>query len=51
MRVKNELNRVSKELNGEIEKSKGKILPDYSDGLLYSITNGKNFIGDEECAK
>ena len=38
MRVKDELNRVSKELNSEIEKSKGKILPDYCDGLLYSIT-------------
>lgn len=47
MRVKNELNRVSKELNSEIEKSKGKILPDYCDGLLYSITNGDNFIGKE----
>ena len=33
--------------NSEIEKSKGKILPDYCDGLLYSITNGDNFIGKE----
>ena len=47
MRVKNELNRVSKELNSEIEKSKGKILPDYCDGLLYSMTTGDNFIGKE----
>lgn len=47
MRDKNELNRVSNELNSEIEKSKGKILPDYCDGLLYSITNGDNFIGKE----
>ena len=32
MRVKNELNRVSKELNSEIEKSKSEIVPDYRDG-------------------
>ena len=29
MRVKDELNRVSKELNSEIEKSKSEIVPDY----------------------
>ena len=32
MRVKYELNRVSKELNSEIEKSKSEIVPDYRDG-------------------
>ena len=32
MRVKDELNRVSKELNSEIEKSKSEIVPDYRDG-------------------
>lgn len=32
MRVKNELNRVSKELNSKIEKSKSEIVPDYRDG-------------------
>lgn len=32
MRVKGELNRVSKELNSEIEKSKSEIVPDYRDG-------------------
>ena len=31
MRVKDELNRVSKELNSEIEKSKSEIVPDYRD--------------------
>ena len=32
MRVKDELNRVSKELNSEIEKSKSEIVPDFRDG-------------------
>ena len=32
MRVKDELNRVSKELNSEIEKSKSEIVPYYRDG-------------------
>ena len=32
MRVKDELNRVNKELNSEIVKSKSKIVPDYRDG-------------------
>ena len=32
MRVKDELNRVSKELNSEIENSKSEIVPDYRDG-------------------
>lgn len=32
MRVKDELNRVNKELNSEIEKSKSEIVPDYRDG-------------------
>ena len=38
---------VTGKLNSEIEKSKGKILPDFCDGLLYSMTNGDNFIGKE----
>ena len=32
MRVKDELNRVSKELNSEIENLKSEIVPDYRDG-------------------
>lgn len=39
MRVKNELNRVSKELNKELNSE--------NTTLLYSITNGDNFIGKE----
>lgn len=39
--VKNELNRVSKELNSEIEKSKSEIVPDYRDGWRLKDTHAE----------